>query len=99
MVMCDETYNGWSNRETWCFMLHVQNDEYLASLFADTVRDERTDPAYAVQRDAEALLNWDAYEFETGSLMPAELVRMSQDVGSLWRVNWAECTAALLEGE
>lgn len=26
----DDTYNGWTNRETWAFMLYVTNDQGLA---------------------------------------------------------------------
>ena len=27
--MSDDTYNGWKNRETWAFCLHVNNDQGL----------------------------------------------------------------------
>ena len=91
----DETYNGWTNRETWAFMLHVQNDEGLAAMFADTVRDERSDPAYAVQRDAEDLFTRSGYVNTYGGEWPAGLVDAAGDIGSLWRVNWQECVDAL----
>ena len=30
--MTDEDYNGWVNRETWCFNLYLRNDEQLYRL-------------------------------------------------------------------
>ena len=30
MTTNDETYTGWTNRETWTFMLYVNNDEGLS---------------------------------------------------------------------
>jgi hypothetical protein len=90
-----ETFNGWSNRETWAFMLHVSNDEGLSAMFADTIRDERSDPAYAVQRDAEALLTRAGYVDTFGGPWPDALADIAAEVGSLWRIDWAEVAEAL----
>ena len=90
-----ETFNGWSNRETWAFMLNVQNDEGLAAVFAESVRDERSDPAYAVQRDAEELFTRSGYVGEYGGPWPDALADAASDIGSLWRVNWVECADSL----
>lgn len=95
-MAADETYNGWTNRETWAFMLYVQNDAGLAAVFADTVRDERSDPAYAVQRDAEDLFTRSGYVNTYGGPWPDALADAAEDIGSLWRVNWQECADALL---
>ncbi len=92
-----ETFNGWSNRETWAFMLNVQNDEGLAAVFAESVRDERSDPAYAVQRDAEELFTRSGYVDVFGGPWPDALADAAGEIGSLWRVNWVECAEALGE--
>ena len=39
--MKDETYNGWTNRETWAWNLLVSNDEYLAEHFVEVCVGER----------------------------------------------------------
>lgn len=37
--MTDETYNGWTNYETWAFNLHWQNDQ---GLYLETLETART---------------------------------------------------------
>lgn len=48
--MCDETYNGWTNRETWAANLHLSNDEGLYSLALETVAEalEQWEPPAAL---------------------------------------------------
>jgi hypothetical protein len=36
--MCDETYNGWSNRETWAVALHINNDQGWQESVLEAVR-------------------------------------------------------------
>ena len=33
-------YNGWTNYETWCVNLWIDNDEYLSGEFAEWAREE-----------------------------------------------------------
>ncbi len=103
--MTDETYNGWSNRETWATALHIDNDEGLHEY-----RNELCDTAWkAVATSyatvdqsrcyalAESLHDWveemshDVY-FPDSDHEPANraLCGMFHDIGSLWRVNWRE---------
>jgi hypothetical protein len=44
----DETYNGWTNRETWAVVLHINNDqgwqESVTELVRNTVEGIQQDP-------------------------------------------------------
>ena len=35
----NETYNGWTNYETWCLNIWIDNDQYLAERKAELVRE------------------------------------------------------------
>ena len=95
----DETYNGWSNRETWAFMLYVQNDEGLADTALDALAggwlgpDARQDDA--LREFGEAMFTRQGYAAYMGDGWPAALQDAAADIGSLWRVNWQECVDAL----
>lgn len=68
----DDTYNGWTNRETWAFMLNVTNDqglvesarEYVVTAAAGAewspICPDDTDAAaaYARMAAADALRDW-----------------------------------------
>lgn len=99
-MTADDTYQGWTNRETWALMLHINNDEGLYQMFRDLVRDYPQDgyAQNAVQGQAEDLLDPEAYADEFGTPQPESLAMMAREVGSLWRVNWSEVVAALTEG-
>lgn len=93
--MTDDTYQGWTNRETWALMLHVDNDQGLYTEFRELVTDA-ADPEDTVRDRVEELFSRD-YWADMGMDMPEALDRMRSEVGSLWRVNWQEVVAALLE--
>lgn len=94
----DEKYNGWSNRETWALMLHINNDQGLYEEFRALVREDTgLDARDAVQVQVEGYLNPDEYRESYGTDQPAELARMAYEVGSVWRVNWREVVDALTE--
>jgi hypothetical protein len=100
--MC-EAYSGWTNRETWAFMLHISNDEGLFTMAREVCHSEHINPmsathnvATVLEEWATGLLTWDGYEYETGETQPADLVKMSQDIGSLYRINWMECVETLM---
>lgn len=107
--MSDTDYNGWTNRETWAVMLHINNDEGLQESALDMAREyagedrETGDLAGALQAWVDDLLSRDYWRDEYGCPMPEGIEMMRDDVGSLWRVNWRECADALLsdvaEGE
>ena len=51
----------------------------------------------AFQEWAEGWLTVDGYQQQFGDDMPVVIVRMLEDIGSLYRVGWYECAESLLE--
>ena len=97
----NETYNGWSNRETWAFMLYV-NNEGLVDTARDVVAGGWLGPACT---PADSLMDWAdvtftryGYLIENGDSWPDALADAASDIGSLWRVNWVECADSLAAG-
>jgi hypothetical protein len=93
--MC-EKYNGWSNRETWATVLHLNNDVGLYRTVQDWAvsnLQEQENEAEAVTVLAESIedfvtelveTDWDGVKF------------MRYDIGSLWRVNWREVAESFI---
>lgn len=98
---CD-TYNGYSNRETWALNLHIQNDEQL---LMQTIEEAFGGIELTDKRGAEENLKYwietffDAtwWQDTMGESMPVDVVKMLCDVGSLWRVEWSEVVDRLVE--
>jgi len=100
--MKDETYNGWTNRETWAWNLLVSNDQYLQEHFVEVCVGKRQ--AY-VLADLNVRPSWPLTEHRVGYWLqnafdeylseddelsrPVELA-FRREVGSFWRINWAE---------
>ena len=53
--MSNETYNGWSNYETWLITLHIDNDQGLLEMVCDLVRDGEFESDMAA---GEAIRDW-----------------------------------------
>ena len=75
--MSDETYEGWSNRETWALNLHISNNEGDYRYFVDQAlelldaemdeEDATSDPkacSDAAWKFSEALRDWTEQVFE-----------------------------------
>ena len=97
--MC-ETYNGWKNRETWAFMLYINNDEGLQDMARDAVRDCDTvgQAEHALSDFADTIFTRLGYidEFED-FYWPDELADMAADIGSLYRIDYRECAQHLMD--
>jgi FAD/FMN-containing dehydrogenase len=101
-IMC-ESYNGYKNRETWAFMLYLNNSDGLLGDFRSYVRDHHEDRVNdepqadwwawggadtIAKRWAETYLTPDGYAHEFGDEWPEALQEMATDIGSLFRVDW-----------
>jgi hypothetical protein len=80
----DDTYNGWTNRETWACHLHLSNDEGLYSMATEALEGKEAgwEAAEAMREFVENLLD------EFGEIEGIAMMR--DEVGSMWRVDWQE---------
>jgi len=93
--MKTESYNGWSNRETWCVNLWLSNDEitesYISERALDCLNDaegDKEDAAVALAREIEAFLDENMPDV---SGVYADLLS-----SALADVDWEEIAAAWL---
>ncbi len=88
-----DTYNGWTNRETWAMALHLTNDECLYD-------EARRVVAAGTRRGrfgaADALEDWTRELLDGYGLGARETLTMLRDIGSLWRVDWREVAESLV---
>lgn len=95
----EQDFNGWTNRETWATALWINNDQglyYHALDMANGYEDDKEGLAEAIEEWVTELLDME----EVLSAPPAqrkELISMSSDIGSLFRVNWQEIADTFIE--
>lgn len=110
--MMSESYNGWANRETWAVALWLNNEQEWQESVLALVRElvdlheqeygaERISPTFVGEQIREwldNLLDWSNYGDEHGGqrVVPALLLSMLSDIGSLWRVDWHELGTVFL---
>ena len=98
--MKDETYNGWTNRETWAWNLLVSNDEYLQEHFVEVcvgekrARGEKFPGVLTNGVSPYVVGDWleqafDEFLDEHHYDYQVELL-FRREVGSFWRINWTE---------
>lgn len=100
--MTEQEYNGWTNRETWATMLHIDNDEGLQLNAYDMAKEqiknhdegEEINPYFLgeqIKEYIEEVLDWENVQSNRDAFL------MLTDIGSLYRVNWREIAEALLD--
>lgn len=103
-----ETYNGWSNRETWAAALWLQNDEGLycattevvASCAALARRQLWTQGRLnrAVADGLKEIINGLICQAEDEVHSSRSALSLARDIGSLRRVEWLEIAEGFLDG-
>ena len=103
VTVTDDTYNGYANRETWAFNLHWQNDQGLynetLSVGEQLIEDNEmpSDSAlgeYVVTYWHDLIRD---YAEQVGGPLPEGLAMFRDEVGSWWRIDYAEVGAAVRE--
>lgn len=103
-----ETYNGYANRETWAFNLHWQNDQglYNETLArageAFTMNVAHSDEPLTDHQLGQYVVNYwhdmiRDYRNDFGGELPEGLAMFRDEVGSWWRIDYAEVGAAVRE--
>lgn len=95
--MTDETYNGWTNRETWAFNLHWANDEGLYRSVCEYAAGLlKADGEIEDYRLGESVVG-----YVRNDLLPMADEKLGQmvrdEVGSWWRIDLTETGASVRE--
>lgn len=95
-----QEYNGWSNRETWATMLHIDNDQVLLETATEYAQQELEQYGEQARYElAQTLQNWIEEDLLTRDNIAGNegLWLMLTDIGSLYRVNYRELAQNLID--
>lgn len=92
--MADETYEGWSNRETWAVALMINNNQGLYHATNGMARTAEDSTALA---DAIETMFDEMHDDVLNGTANVETRRIILSVGSLGRVDWHEVAADIRE--
>lgn len=97
-----ERYNGWTNRETWCVILWISNDEGALSYWQDAI--DKTDTEGMSAEEAEEARQDDINELAI--MLREQFEQDAPELPGVWgdlygdplrEVDWDEIAAAILE--
>ena len=103
--MTDDTYEGWSNRETWALVRNLDNNEAYHTWRCEMVKSaligagftkDDYDRQATVDDVTDQLEKWvfslvlDGIEVSGPRIAPMDARSLVSDVGSPWRVDFAE---------
>jgi len=92
----DDSHNGWENRETWAFKLHIDNDGGYYNYWEERARElEQYDLEKELKEWIEEIANTLYNESDEKITKGAKM--MICDVGSIWRINYRAIAEALKE--
>jgi septation ring formation regulator EzrA len=105
--MTDNSYHGWTNRETWAANLWITNDQGLYYSALERLHDAQ-DVADEIDRDVDDKTNyymlagslkdwWEELTDLREELMTAEnILTMVRDIGDEDKIDWQEIAESLL---
>lgn len=94
-----DTFNGWSNRETWAVALHINNDQGWQSEVLTAIAEalESSMELSACEAGEIVRVNVEVVLDSLGRHGPHDVFQLVRDdLGSLWRVDWHELGATFL---
>ena len=95
-----DTFNGWSNRETWAVALHINNDQSwqttVLTAIAEALDSNPELDAFEAGEVARYVVE-DVLEALGRHATYAAFRLVRDDLGSLWRVDWHELGGSFLD--
>lgn len=86
----EESYNGWTNRETWAVNLYIGEDPVWSETRDEAMRQLSEDSTEAEIAEAAKSVTELLLEEYAQEALSISVLKLMLDIGSLYRVNWYE---------